>query len=157
MCIDPALLYAIINLSYLYYTQKEKVFLRKKRLIFFFFYNCAMNNKIWNAISKDKKRGHFSPYIIIIMNFFIFWFAILCLLIIKEFPLDVIFFLLFLVMLFCLFCFFLLGIVGKMFSDVHIGRERLDADCRLAQRFLRHEQLIYFPLLFFCVCLFCCA
>ena len=36
-----------------------------------------------------------------------------------------------------------------MFSDVHIGRERLDADCRLAQRFLRHERLIYFPLLFF--------
>jgi hypothetical protein len=44
-----------------------------------------------------------------------------------------------------------------MFSDVHIGRERLDADCRLAQRFLRHEQLIYFPLLFFlCVSVLLC-
>ena len=99
-----------------YYTPSSTyhIFIRFKRKGIFpqksshllFFYNCAMNNKIWNAISKDKKRGHFSPYIIIIMNFLIFWFAILCLLIIKEFRLDVIFFLLFYCYVVLSVCFF---------------------------------------------------
>jgi hypothetical protein len=136
--------------------KKKRYFCAKIVSSSFFFTIAQWTIKFEMRYRKIRNEATFPRIYYYYEFFYIFWFAILCLLIIKEFPLDVIFFLLFLVMLFCLF-FFLLGIVVKMFSDVHIGRERLDADCRLAQRFLRHEQLIYFPLLFFCVCLFCCA